>query len=161
LAVFFVAIIFLTGCAARRYDTPTERGIVTLAPTPWPEQPFAWPLEGRVVGAYGSRERGTALKGILIEGAEGETARAALDGRVAFSDDALPGYGRTVIVEHAGGLTTVYARGSEILVRTGETVRRGTPLLRVGKDGKDSAPHLYFEVRRGARAEDPSRFRPR
>lgn len=85
---------------------------------------------------------------------------AARDGRVQFVETGMPGYGRTIVIEHSPDFSTVYARNSEILVALGQWVRRGEPVARVARDGGRS-PRLYFEIRKKSRAVDPLQFLPR
>lgn len=145
-------IITLTGCAAQRYHTSVTPGTSASAPLPV----FAWPIErGRVVSRFGGREEGVTLKGLVIEGVEGQEVRAASDGRVVYADDSLRGYGRTLVVEHAGGYSSVYARIADILVKAGDRVRKGQTLARVGRSGRGSEPRVYFEIRQGAKPVDP------
>ena len=119
---------------------------------------FVWPLQGRLVVPYGGKEDGVSLKGILLEGTEGQTVRAARGGKVALVADGLRGYGKTLILEHDGVFSTVYARNAEVLVSAGQWVRQGQAIARVGRAGKDGAPRAYFEIRKLARPEDPLRY---
>jgi septal ring factor EnvC (AmiA/AmiB activator) len=77
---------------------------------------------------------------------------AAAEGRVVFADLRMEGYGKTVILEHPGGFWTVYAHLADISVLKGEKIRQGRPLGRLDDRNK----RLYFEFRRGDRAEDPA-----
>lgn len=56
-------------------------------------------------------------------------------------------YGNMVIIDHGGGISTLYAHGSEILVEVGQTVNQGTPVLKVGSTGYSTGPHAHFEIR--------------
>ena len=56
-------------------------------------------------------------------------------------------YGNMVIIDHGGGVQTLYAHGSEILVQVGQTVETGTPILKVGSTGYSTGPHAHFEIR--------------
>lgn len=56
-------------------------------------------------------------------------------------------YGNMVIIDHGGGVQTLYAHGSEILVQVGQTVEAGTPILKVGSTGYSTGPHAHFEIR--------------
>ncbi len=56
-------------------------------------------------------------------------------------------YGNMVVVDHGGGISTLYAHGSEILVQVGQQVKRGDPVLKVGSTGYSTGPHAHFEVR--------------
>ena len=60
-----------------------------------------------------------------------------------------------VVIDHGGGLSTLYAHASEILVRTGQRVAAGERIAKVGRSGNARGTHLHFEVRRGKRPVDP------
>ncbi len=120
--------------------------------------PLEWPLIGVLYARFGPRGE-TKHDGIDISAPEGTAVNAAADGEVLYSGD-QKGYGHVVIVEHPGGLLTLYAHNRENLVREGQKVKRGEPVARVGYAGKTSGPHLHFEVREGGIAKDPFRFLP-
>lgn len=65
-------------------------------------------------------------------------------------------YGNMVIIDHGGGVSTLYAHGSEIMVQVGDTVKRGeTVVLKVGSTGYSTGPHAHFEVRLNGVVTDP------
>ena len=109
---------------------------------------------------FGGKEDGVSSKGIVIESKEGERVLAAEDGRVVLVDEKLKGYGKTIIIEHANNLSTVYARNATILVQVGESVKRGDLIAKVGRAGRGFSPQLYFEIRKKAKAEDPRFYLP-
>ena len=143
-------IFFLTGCADQRYHNR-----VGMMSTESARPVFQWPIDGRVVLGFGSREDGVPLKGLLMQGAEGQEVKAAQQGRVVYVDGSLRGYGQTVVLEHANGYSTVYARNSQVAVGVGEDVSKGQPIARIGQAGKGEAARLYFEVRRDSKPMDP------
>ena len=67
-------------------------------------------------------------------------------------------YGKMVIIDHGGGISTLYAHGSEILVQVGDTVYQGTPILKVGSTGYSTGPHAHFEVRVGGVCTEPLEY---
>jgi murein DD-endopeptidase MepM/ murein hydrolase activator NlpD len=126
--------------------------------------PYEWiaPVDGRITSAFGRRrdpiDASTRFHGgIDVAAVEGTTVRAPADGEVVFSGP-RKGYGNTVILEHVGGLQTVYAHLREIDVRPGDRLARGEKLGEVGQTGRATGPHLHFEVRKGGSQEDPEEF---
>jgi murein DD-endopeptidase MepM/ murein hydrolase activator NlpD len=77
----------------------------------------------------------------------GTTIKAAAGGVVTYVGW-MGVYGNTIIIDHGGGMSTVYAHGSSMSVRKGSTVRQGEAIGRVGSTGWSTGPHLHFEVRR-------------
>jgi murein DD-endopeptidase MepM/ murein hydrolase activator NlpD len=119
-----------------------------------------WPLrEPRVSSTFGIRQ-GRPHEGIDLSAPLGTPIVAARDGTVIYAGDGVKGYGNMVVVQHDGGLLTVYAHNSLLIARQGERVRQGQEIARVGQSGRATAPHLHFEVRRGDVPQDPLRFLP-
>lgn len=87
----------------------------------------------------------------------GTDARATAGGKV-IKAGWNGGYGRMVEIDHGGGLTTRYAHLSKILVKEGQTIRRGDVVGKTGSSGRSTGPHLHYEVRRNGDAVDPLRF---
>jgi murein DD-endopeptidase MepM/ murein hydrolase activator NlpD len=139
-----------------------SRGAPTRAPPSSPSRARApslsWPLKGVLYGRYGVRG-GERHDGIDIAAPEGAPVLAAADGAVLFAGE-QPGYGALVILEHEGGLVTLYAHNSRVLVKEGARVRRGEAIARVGQTGRTTGPHLHFEVRQGTRPRNPLLFLP-
>ena len=67
-------------------------------------------------------------------------------------------YGNMVIIDHGGGISTLYAHGSEILVQEGDTVFQGDPVLKVGSTGYSTGAHAHFEVRVNGEYLDPQEY---
>lgn len=147
--------------------SPAERGPSSHLPPPAPaayaarsgkEAPLAWPLKGVLYGRYGVRA-GRRHDGIDIAAPEGTPVSAAAAGTVIYAGE-QSGYGAIVILRHDGGLVTLYAHNSRLLVAEGEAVRRGEPIARVGQTGRTTGPHLHFEVREGTRPRNPLLYLP-
>lgn len=119
---------------------------------------FRWPVRGRVITAYGAKTNGKANDGINVAVPEGTPIKAAEDGVVAYSGNELKGYGNLVLVRHANGYVTAYAHASELLVKRGDTIKRGQVIAKSGQSGEVASPQLHFEIRKGSTPVDPLQF---
>ncbi len=117
-----------------------------------------WPVRGRVINAFGSKNAGKANDGIDIAVPEGTPVKAAENGVVIYAGDGLKEFGNTVLVRHEDGLVTVYGHASEIKVSRGEKVKRGQEIARSGMSGSADMPKLHFEVRKNSAPVDPSTY---
>jgi murein DD-endopeptidase MepM/ murein hydrolase activator NlpD len=117
---------------------------------------FVWPVRGTLSSRYGWRG-GERHEGIDISARSGTKIRAAEAGRVILSGR-LGGYGRVVIVKHAGHYSTVYAHNRKNRVEKGAFVEKGQVIGEVGSSGNASGPHLHFEIRRRREPQDPLGF---
>ena len=122
---------------------------------------LAWPVPGytRISSKYGMRTH--PITGVYklhtgtdISAPMGANFIAANDGIVTKAEY-NGAYGNMVIIDHGGGVSTLYAHGSEILVQVGQTVKRGEPVLKVGSTGYSTGPHAHFEVRLNGVVTDP------
>lgn len=117
---------------------------------------YAWPVPGgQVVSAYGVPRRTHRHTGLDIDGSHGQKIVAAHDGTVVYSGSTMRGYGKTVVVDHGGGIRTLYAHNSALLVQPGERVRRGQAIAKMGQTGNASGVHCHFEVRHDQKPIDP------
>ena len=174
--------------AALESPNPTRPDPGAPAPNPGAPAPnpppvdvrSGWPVPGRTVinradpgtgegeGEFGTpRSGGREHKGIDINGRVGDRIEAFAPGRVVFTGQ-MRGFGNTVIIQHEGGLQTVYAHLDRITVRNDQQVDRTTQIATMGRSGNTPArgdTHLHFEIREGAngtplsgRAVDPRRY---
>ena len=119
---------------------------------------FRWPVRGKVITSYGAKTNGKANDGINVAVPEGTPVKAAEDGVVAYSGNELKGYGNLVLVRHANGYVTAYAHASELLVKRGDTIKRGQVIAKSGQSGEVGSPQLHFEIRKGSTPVDPLQF---
>lgn len=119
---------------------------------------FRWPVRGRVIAGFGPKPNGLQNDGINLAVPEGTPIKAAEDGVVAYAGNELKGYGNLVLVRHGNGFVTAYAHASEILVKKGDTVKRGQVIAKSGQTGNVTSPQLHFEIRKGATPVDPAQY---
>ncbi len=81
----------------------------------------------------------------------GTPTYASADGRVIIARNGWNGgYGKYIVIQHPNGTKTLYAHHSKLLVKTGQKVKKGQQIGKVGSSGRSTGPHIHFEVR-GAR----------
>jgi murein DD-endopeptidase MepM/ murein hydrolase activator NlpD len=136
---------------------PTDAGAASL-------QGFVRPASGTLGSGFGPRLHPIYRivrmhSGVDIGGRTGDPVFAAKAGEILFAGR-RGGYGNAVIIEHAGGVNTVYAHLSKIGVSAGDRVATGEAIGLIGSTGLSTGPHLHFEVRVGAVAKDPELFLP-
>ncbi len=119
---------------------------------------FRWPVRGKVIAGYGAKTNGKANDGLNLAVPEGTPVKAAEDGVVAYAGNELKGYGNLVLVRHANGYVTAYAHASELLVKRGDTIKRGQVIAKSGQSGEVASPQLHFEIRKGSTPVDPLQF---
>ena len=95
--------------------------------------------------------------GIDLRGEVGEPVRATATGRVTIAGRE-GGYGNMVEISHGNGFATRYGHLSEINVKSGQIVRIGEVVGRIGSTGRSTAPHLHYETRVNGEAVDPQKF---
>ena len=122
---------------------------------------MVWPIPGysTITSEYGMRvhpitgayklhtgtDIGAPMGADFVAAAKGVVTKATLN----------PAYGNMVIIDHGGGVQTLYAHGSEILVEVGQEVEAGTPVLKVGSTGYSTGPHAHFEIRINGQTVNP------
>ena len=88
----------------------------------------------------------------------GTDVRAADSGVVVYAGNEIRGFGNLVLIKHPNGWMTAYAHNERLLVHRGEQVQRGQAIAKAGSTGSVSTPQLHFEIRRGSRAVDPTKY---
>jgi len=141
-----------------RPDRPRDAvGLATpeVRVTPSPLSGFMLPVAGRLVSGFGDMAKGTPARGITLQVRDGAQVVAPAAGRVAFAD-AYAGYDRIVIIDHAGGFTSLVTGLARSAVRVGDTLMAGAPLGSAGRSGAGQGkPVLTFELRRGGKPVNP------
>jgi len=151
-----------TSSPLRRKTAPPLRKSPIAVPKPPPlsKRRFLLPVRGRLLSRFGPKSRGLRNDGVNIAASRGAPVRAAENGIVVYSGNALLGFGNMVLLRHANGFMTAYAHNEAISVSRGDTVRRGQVIATVGSTGNVASPQLHFEIRKGKRAIDPAKFLP-
>ncbi|AVG18496.1 peptidase M23 [Chromobacterium vaccinii] len=141
-----------------------EASAVTQAPAPAKEAsapsarqeedavPWAWPTEGKMTKGYSDSN-----KGIEITGRMGQPVLAAGDGKVVYSGAGLRGYGKLIIIKHNKTFLSAYAHNSQLLVKEGQSVKKGQKIAEMGNSDADQVK-LHFEIRRFGKPVDPMQY---
>ncbi|MEN6390341.1 MAG: M23 family metallopeptidase [Syntrophomonas sp.] len=114
---------------------------------------FTWPIRGAITSSYGWRSSGFH-HGTDISARYGDMVQAAAAGVVA-STGYNGVYGKMIVIEHSDGSETLYAHLSSIGVSTGQRVKRGEAIGKIGTTGNSTGPHLHFEVKKGRKYVNP------
>jgi murein DD-endopeptidase MepM/ murein hydrolase activator NlpD len=122
-----------------------------------------WPVDGLIYSAFNAT-RGRKMHGAIdIVTKKGTPIAAAADGIVsvaAHGGKNFKGYGNIVILDHGGGLYTVYAHCDALAVKMGQKVKQGEIIGTVGRTGRATTDHCHFEVRIAGKKYDPLAYLP-
>lgn len=125
---------------------------------------FAWPAPGytTITSNFGMRLH-PILK--VYRGHSGTDIGMPMGAYIIAANDGTvikamytTGYGNMIMIDHGGGVTTVYGHGSEIIAETGQTVKKGDIIMKAGSTGWSTGPHLHFEVRINGKCVNPLPF---
>ena len=125
--------------------------------------PMGWPVPGALSSGFGTREHprtgeSAFHSGVDIRASTGTPVKATADGVVSVSGW-VAGNGNIVVIEHGHGFNTAYAHNKQILVKQGQTVKRGQRIAEVGRTDTNE-PKLHFEIRRQGKPVDPLAYLP-
>jgi murein DD-endopeptidase MepM/ murein hydrolase activator NlpD len=115
---------------------------------------FRTPVDGNVASAFGGRGTGRHA-GVDILAPAGAPVRASEQGTVVYAGSGMRGYGNAVVIDHGGGVTTLYGHLDAIRVESGDAVPAGALIGTVGRSGNATAYHLHFEIRVDGEPVDP------
>lgn len=117
---------------------------------------FIWPIKGNTITSFGQSFNNIINKGINIKPDNDTDVLAARGGKVIFYTANFKNYGKTIIIDHGDGFSTVYTRNSKVFVKTGDIVEKGTVIAKVGSSGsRDKDKYLHFEIRKGHLPQNP------
>ena len=133
-------------------DAPAQAESAKFEVVAEPGIRLSWPAKGKVTGEFNETN-----KGIDIAGKVGEPVLAAADGKVVYAGNSLRGYGNLVIVKHDNTYLTAYAHNSKLLVKEGDSVRKGQKIAEMG-DTDANAPKLHFELRVNGKPVNPTPY---
>jgi murein DD-endopeptidase MepM/ murein hydrolase activator NlpD len=114
-----------------------------------------WPVRGRTLVGYGQADAGRTNDGVDISVPVGTPVKAAENGVVIYAGTGLKDFGNTVLIRHENGLVTVYGHNGDLMVKRGETIKRGQEIARSGMSGSTKVPKLHFEVRKNSKPVNP------
>ncbi|SIO15253.1 Murein DD-endopeptidase MepM and murein hydrolase activator NlpD, contain LysM domain [Parasphingorhabdus marina DSM 22363] len=124
-------------------------------------QTFIWPAKGRISGMFGNQRiyngtPGSYHSGIDIAAKTGTYYVAPADGVVTLATNRpFSLEGNLLIIDHGMGLNSAFLHSSEILVKTGQVVKRGEPIGRIGATGSATGPHLHWSMKWNKARIDP------
>lgn len=127
-------------------------------------QGFIWPVHARITSPFGWRFHpvlgySRMHTGIDLGVGDGTPVRAAKSGKVIIAGW-MGGYGNVVVIDHGGGISTLYGHNSKLDVSVGQTVEQGQVISHSGSTGLSTGPHLHFEIRVDGNPQDPVKFLP-
>ncbi len=120
---------------------------------------FIWPVKGVIVKSFGIKG-GYRNNGLDIEVKGENPVLASDDGEVVYANTNLKGYGKTIIIKHRGGFTTVYTNHQENMVKIGENVIKGDEIARLGSLRPSNKYTAHFEIRKDRKPRNPLFFLP-
>lgn len=130
---------------------------VRLVPNIWPVGRFEGVVTQEFTVSTGTVDR--SHTGIDIAASEGAIVTAAADGRVVFAGEDRD-LGLVISIDHFGVYLTRYGHNSTMLIRAGDSVKKGQPIALVGNTGRSSGPHLHYEIWQQGTPRNPRDFLP-
>ena len=114
------------------------------------------PVQGRLIARFGSPKEIGDLRwrGIFLAASEGQEVKAVTRGRVAYADW-LRGFGLLVVLDHGGGLMSLYGHNQSLYKGVGDRVEAGEAIAASGNTGGPPQPGLYFEIREHGEPRNP------
>ncbi|GAB1233414.1 peptidoglycan DD-metalloendopeptidase family protein [Ferrigenium sp. UT4] len=117
---------------------------------------WGMPTRGRLITEF---SRNANLKGVDFAGQKGQPVMASAAGKVVYAGSGLRGYGKLIIIKHNATYLSAYAHNERILVKEGQTVRKGQQIAEMGSTDANQVK-LHFQIRKQGRPVDPARYLP-
>ncbi len=154
--------IFLPGAKVSAFVESNGTKVAVARGSVSANQGFGWPVVGKISSPFGWRKdpvRGGRdfHTGLDVRAPRGRQIVASRAGRVVHSGW-MGGYGKTIVISHPGGMTTLYAHCSSLLVKVGTNVKRGQRIASVGSTGRSTGNHVHFEVRKNGSPMNPLKY---
>ena len=143
-----------TQVAAREQSDAAPASTAVASDDGSPE--FRWPARGRIIQGF----KAGKSEGINIAVPEGTAVKAAEVGTVAYAGSELKNFGNLVLIRHPNGFVSAYGHNGELMVKRGDTVKRGQLVAKSGQSGDVSSPQLGFQLRKGSTPVDPTQYLP-
>lgn len=120
------------------------------------------PLQGLITKKFGLIKGGEhpyaiLSKGVFISAAKGSPIKSVFNGSISYAGE-IPGYGRTLIVDHGDHYYSVYSNTQQVQVKVGDEVTASQVIAKVGEAPYESNPGLYFEIRHFSEPYDPQQW---
>jgi len=129
-------------------------------PAKSPAEDFLWPVRGKVITTFGQTFNNTLNKGLNVQCYRSLDVVASRSGKIVFYDDDFKTFGKTIIIDHGDGFSTVYARNSQVFSRIGDYVSKGALIAKAGSTDRDRNIYLHFEIRKGHIPQNPYFYLP-
>jgi murein DD-endopeptidase MepM/ murein hydrolase activator NlpD len=136
---------------------PAPDGSASVSPSnpPEAEPAFNWPVRGQLLAGFGAKINGQQNHGINVAVPEDTSIKAAESGVVVYAGNQLKSYGNLLLVRHPNGYVTVYANAKQLLVKSGDEIKRGQVIAKSGRTGDVDTPQVHFEIRKASAPVDP------
>ncbi len=115
---------------------------------------FIWPSKGKVLSTFRQKYDGVSNKGIDILTEPNQDVLASRAGKVIFIGE-LTGYGKTIIIDHYDGFSSLYCGNSYVGVKTGYEVQQGMVIAKTGQSPRKDSGSLHFEIRKKHKPQNP------
>ncbi|MDR4505647.1 MAG: peptidoglycan DD-metalloendopeptidase family protein [Candidatus Scalindua sp.] len=134
-------LIIPAGIPSYTKTTPSEKTVLDES-----EEPFIWPLQGKILTNFDQWIDGGKSTGIDIEAVNGQSVKASRGGIVALTSDTPDGWGKVIVLQHNDGSYTWYAHTSQILVKKNDTIKQGQVIAMAGSTGRAEQDKLHFKI---------------